>query len=110
MFFQNPQIAEANYTTAGASSGDVLPNASGCKVIAGVTGTAQVTLDDLSLTDEDLIVLHNPGFGSSKAGGGLTTTLSALSSGVFLVSVWDQTVVPPVLIDGPVHLMVFRRR
>lgn len=79
----------------------------GCTVVGGGTGVRQVTLDDnLGVSSTDVIVKHNPGFGTSKSGGGITTTMSTLSAGSFLFTAWDQSVVPPVEIDAEIHFEV----
>lgn len=47
-----------------------------------------------------------PGFATSKAGGGITTTMSSYAAGAFQIQAWDQTTVPPVAIDCNIHFEV----
>ena len=105
------EIAAGNCERTGAAPGDKLQGAQGCTVVAGTTGLLQVTLSPPNdgLAAADLIITHNPGFGTSKGGGGMSTSLSSLSSGTFIITLWDQTTVPPVAIDGNVHFRVTRK-
>ena len=105
------EIAAGNVDSTGASPADKLQGAQGCTAVCGGTGIIQVTMaaPNDGLGSADLIVQHNPGFGSAKAAGGLSTTLSSLSNGVFLIEIFDQTTVPPALINGAVMFVVKRK-
>lgn len=103
-----PQLMAYGQISQGLTAGVKAQNVVGCTVLGGGVGLRQVTLDDLGAGTDDVIVHHNPGFGTSKAGGGFSTTLGSMASGVFLIEIWDQTTVPPALADADVMFSVWR--
>ncbi len=50
-----------------------------------------------------------PGYSTNKAGGGITVAMGSYSSGSLTLTCWDQTVVPPVVIDANIQFTVKRR-
>ena len=104
-------IAAGNVDSTGASGGDKLQGTLGCVALKGGTGLILVTLDapNNGLTQSDVVVNMGMGFNSSKSPGGFTATMSTLVAGAFTVSIWDQTTVPPALIDGSIHFVIKRK-
>lgn len=104
------EIAGGRVDSTGATPGDKLQGAQGCTVLAGSTGLIQITLDppNNGIPATEVLFQHWPGDGSSKSPGGLSTSFAS-GSGSFVVSIWDQTVVPPALINGPIGFLVKRK-
>ena len=106
-----PEIAGGSADMTGAANGDKLQGVQGAECIKVSTGLMQVTLlpPNAGLGSTEVFVSHNPGFGTSKGGGGMSTTMSSNSAGIFNITLWDQTTVPPVEIDGDVHFTIKRK-